>query len=202
MIDSNPEAAELAVDAGLDRSSRATRPRRRRWSERASSAPASVVTALSGDAENLFVTVSARSLNPDVVHRRAIVSTRRPRPSSSRPGRIGSSRQTSSAADAWRRWCCTRPSRTTSTSSAATQGVEFRLQEVELAHGLELRRQVACRGSHSRDAPGRRSSRFCMPTALSTRTRRAATVLRAGQRLVVLGSADQVAVLTEQACQL
>jgi voltage-gated potassium channel len=199
VVDSDPEAAQVATDAGWivvqgDATEEGTLLQA--GVERAGS----VVTALSGDAENLFVTMSARALNPGafIVARSAHESTE------AKLIKAGANRVITPNVIGGRRMASMVLHPTVADYLelvSGAQGVEFRLQEVELDAkscyvGLSLAE------ARIRETTGAQVVAILNPDATVDANPTAATVLKPGQRLVVLGSADQVAVLTEQACKL
>jgi voltage-gated potassium channel len=199
VVDSDPEAIQSAAESGwITVQGDATEEETlvRAGIERAGS----VVTALSGDAENLFVTISARALNPDafIVARSAHESTE------AKLVKAGANRVITPNVIGGRRMADMVLHPTVADYLelvSGAQGVEFRLQEVELAPN-------SCYTGHSlaeariRETTGAQVVAILNPDGTVDANPSAATVLTPGQRLVVLGSADQVAVLTERACKL
>jgi len=158
------------------------------------------VTALAGDAENLFVTMSARALNPDafIVARSAHESTE------AKLVKAGANRVITPNVIGGRRMASMVLHPTVADYLelvSGAQGVEFRLQEVELAAESCFVGQSLAE-ARIRETTGAQVVAILNPDATVDANPTAATVLAPGQRLVVLGSADQVAVLTEQACRL
>jgi voltage-gated potassium channel len=199
VIDSGAEAIQAAEEAGWvvvrgDATEEETLLRA--GVERASA----VITALSGDAENLFVTISARSLNPQafIVARSAHESTE------AKLMKAGANRVMTPNVIGGRRMASMvlHPTVTDYLELVSgSQGVDFRLQEVELAaESCYVGRSLA--EARIRETTGAQVVAILNPDSTVDANPTAATVLRPGQRLVVLGSADQVAVLTEQACKL
>ena len=160
----------------------------------------SIVTALSGDAENLYVTITARSLNPSIfIVARASHESTEPKLKTAganrviTPNVIGGRRMASmvlhpTVADYL-------------DLVTGAHGVEFRLQEVELTEGSSYAgRSLSDAGL--RETTGAQVVAIVNPDGTVDANPMAATVMRVGQRLVVVGSVDQVAVLTERACKL
>ena len=159
-----------------------------------------VVTALSGDAENLFVTVSARALNPDVF----IVARCEHESTEAKLLKAGADRVITPNVIGGRRMVSMVLHPTVADYLdlvSGAQGVEFRLQEVQLA-------PESCYVGQSlgeariRETTGAQVVAILNPDGTVDANPTASTRLAAGQRLVVLGSLDQVAVLLEQACRL
>jgi len=160
----------------------------------------SIVTALSADAENLFVTITARSLNPDIfiVARSSHESTEAKLVTAGAnrvitPNVIGGRRMASMVlhpmvADYL-------------DLVSGARGVEFRLQEVEL-DGASSYVGLSLAAAGIRETTGAQVVAILSPDGTVDANPSAATVLQPGQRLVVLGSVDQVAVLTDRACRL
>jgi voltage-gated potassium channel len=199
VIDSDADAVRLAADNGwavVEGDATEEDVLRRAGVEHA----AAVITALSGDAQNLFVTISARALNPSafIVARSEHESTEAKLHSAGAnrvitPNVIGGRRMASMVL---------RPTVSDYLDLVSgTHGVEFRLQEAELAADSTY-------AGHSlgeariRETTGAQVVAILHPDGTVEANPTAATVLRAGQRLVVLGSADQVAVLMERACRV
>lgn len=199
VVDSDPEATQAAADAGwiaVQGDATEEETLLRAGIERAGS----VVTALSGDAENLFVTMSARALNPSafIVARSAHESTE------AKLVKAGANRVITPNVIGGRRMASMVLHPTVADYLelvSGSPGVDFRLQEVELAaESCFVGRSLA--EARIRETTGAQVVAILNPDATVDANPTAATVLRPGQRLVVLGSADQVAVLTEQACKL
>jgi voltage-gated potassium channel len=199
VIDSGIEAAQAAEDAGWivvrgDATDEVTLLKA--GIERAKS----VITALAGDAENLFVTISARSLNPSgfIVARSAHESTE------AKLMKAGANRVITPNVIGGRRMASMVLHPTVADYLelvSGSQGVDFRLQEVELApQSCFVGRSLA--EARIRETTGAQVVAILNPDATVDANPGADTLLKPGQRLVVLGSADQVAVLTEQACRL
>ena len=164
--------------------------------ERASS----IVTALSGDAENLFVTITARALNPEMF----IVARSSHESTESKLMTAGANRVITPNVIGGRRMASMVLHPTVADYLdlvTGAQGVEFRLQEVELtAESSYVGRSLSDTGI--RETTGAQVVAIVNPNGTVDANPVAATVLRPGQRLVVVGSVDQVAVLTERACRL
>ena len=78
-------------------------------------------------------------------------------------------------------------------------GVEFRLQEIELGpDSCFVGRSIA--DARIREMTGAQVVAIVKPDGTVDANPSASCVLEAGERLVVLGTADQVAVLAERAC--
>jgi voltage-gated potassium channel len=159
-----------------------------------------IVTALSGDAENLFVTVTARALNPDIfiVARSAHESTEAKLLNAGAnrtitPNVIGGRRMASMVMH---------PTVSDYLDIVATgEGVEFRLQEVALtAESCFIGQTLA--QARIRERTGAQVVAMLDTAGHVNANPVADTMLLAGERLVVLGTPDQVAVLTDQACPL
>ncbi|HEY5540372.1 MAG TPA: potassium channel protein [Coriobacteriia bacterium] len=199
VIDSDAEAAQAAAQAGwivVQGDATEEETLLHAGIERAGS----VVTALSGDAENLFVTMSARALNPDafIVARSAHESTE------AKLIKAGANRVITPNVIGGRRMASMVLNPTVADYLelvSGAHGVEFRLQEVELAPSSRYAGRSLAE-ARIRETTGAQVVAILNPDATVDANPNAATVLRPGQRLVVLGSADQVAVLTEQACKL
>jgi voltage-gated potassium channel len=200
VVDSGAEAIQLATDAGwivVHGDATEEETLLQAGIERAGA----VVTALSGDAENLFVTISARSLNPDafIVSRSAHESTE------AKLVKAGANRVITPNVIGGRRMASMVLHPTVADYlelvGGSQGGVEFRLQEVELAPDSCFVGQSLAQ-ARIRETTGAQVVAILNPDATVDANPTASTVLKPGQRLVVLGSADQVAVLTEQACKL
>ena len=199
VIDSSPEAAELAAEHGwilVPGDATEEETLLKAGIERAGA----IVTALSGDAENLFVTISARSLNPDAF----IVARSAHQTTEAKLIKAGANRVITPNVIGGRRMASMVLHPTVNDYLdlvSGTQGVEFRLQEVELADDSRYVGQSLAEAG-IRETTGAQVVAILHPTGEVDANPSAATVLASGQRLVVLGSVDQVAVLTEQACPL
>jgi voltage-gated potassium channel len=199
VIDSDPEAGRFAAANGWavvagDATEEATLVRA--GVERAGS----IVTALSGDAENLFVTISARSLNPDIF----IVARSEHESTEAKLVKAGANRVITPNVIGGRRMASMVLHPTVNDYLdlvSGNQGVEFRLQEIELtARSAYIGKSLA--EAHIREATGAQVVAILSADGTVDANPSASTVLTVGQRLVVLGSAEQVAALTEEACPL
>jgi voltage-gated potassium channel len=169
---------------------------REAWVDRAGS----IVTALAADAENLFVTITARSLNPRIF----IVA--RSSHESTEPKLItaGANRVITPNVIGGRRMAAMVLHPTVADYLdlvSGAQGVEFRLQEVQLDGDSDFVGK-SLREARIRESTGAQVVAILNPDGTVDANPSASTVLEPGQRLVVLGSVDQVAVLTDQACRL
>ena len=199
VIDADPDAVQTATEAGwvvVQGDATEEDVLRLAGIERAGS----VVTALSGDAENLFVTISARSLNPDafIVARSSHESTE------PKLTRAGANRVITPNVIGGRRMASMVLNPTVADYLDLVSGsgaVEYRLQEIELAPDSCFVGQSLAE-ARIRETTGAQVVAILNPDLTVDANPTASTVLEPGQRLVVLGSADQVAVLTEQACKL
>ena len=157
-----------------------------------------IVTALSADAENLFVAVTARALNPDVF----IVARSSHESTEAKLIKAGANRTITPNVIGGRRMASMVLHPTVSdyldiVSSGA--GVEFRLQEIELKpESSFVGRSIA--EARIREITGAQVVAILHSDGTVDANPSAASVLKAGERLVVLGTVDQVAVLTERAC--
>jgi voltage-gated potassium channel len=158
----------------------------------------SIVTCLSADAENLFVTVTARALNPKVfiVARSAHESTE------AKLLKAGANRTITPNVIGGRRMASMVLHPTVSdyldiVSSGA--GMEFRLQEIELEpESCYVGQSLA--EARIREITGAQVVAILKADGTVDANPPASSVLVAGECLVVLGTIDQVAVLTEKAC--
>jgi voltage-gated potassium channel len=199
VVDSDPEAIKAAAAAGwvtVQGDATEEQTLRQAGIERAGA----VVTALSGDAENLFVTISARALNPSAF----IVARSEHESTEPKLIKAGANRVITPNVIGGRRMASMVLHPTVADYLelvSGAQGVEFRLQEVELeADSSFVGHSLA--EARIRETTGAQVVAILNPDATVDANPTAATVLRPGQRLVVLGSADQVALLTERACRL
>jgi len=157
-----------------------------------------IVTALSADAENLFVAVTARALNPNVF----IVARSSHESTEAKLIKAGANRTITPNVIGGRRMASMVLHPTVSdyldiVSSGA--GVEFRLQEIELRpESSFVGRSIA--EARIREMTGAQVVAILKADGSVDANPSAASVLNAGERLVVLGTVDQVAVLTERAC--
>jgi len=160
----------------------------------------SLVTALSADAENLFVTVTARSLNASIF----IVARSSHESTEAKLIKAGADRTITPNVIGGRRMAGMVLHPTVSDYLdivSGGEGVEFRLQEVLLTASSSFV------GSSLADSRIRERTGAQVVAVLHTDGRvdanpAAGTVLAAGERLVVLGTPDQVAVLADVACAL
>ena len=108
VIDARPREPRAAAEASACASSRARRPATRSCAAPASSARAAVIACVDSDAENIFITLTARELRPDIaivaragrraLREQAAARGRRPRDLALQDRR----------ARRWRAWPCTR----------------------------------------------------------------------------------------------
>lgn len=160
----------------------------------------SIVTALSADAENLFVTITARSLNSAIF----IVARSSHESTEAKLVTAGANRVITPNVIGGRRMASMVLHPTVADYLdlvSGAQGVEFRLQEVELDSASSfVGRSLG--EARIRETTGAQVVAILKPDGTVDANPSAATVMEPGQRLVVLGSVDQVAVLTDQACRL
>ncbi|NTU70837.1 MAG: potassium channel protein [Coriobacteriia bacterium] len=157
-----------------------------------------IVTALSGDAENLFVTVTARALNADIF----IVARSSHESTEAKLLKAGANRTITPNVIGGRRMASMVLHPTVSDYLdivSGSEGVEFRLQEVQ------LERASALVGSSLADSRIRERTGAQVVAVLHVDGRvdanpSASTVLAANERLVVLGTPEQVEALAEVAC--
>jgi voltage-gated potassium channel len=160
----------------------------------------SIVTALSADSENLFVTITARSLNPDIF----IVARSSHESTESKLMTAGANRVITPNVIGGRRMASMVLHPTVADYLdlvSGAHGVEFRLQEVELDRDSSYVGK-SLSAARIRETTGAQVVAILNPDGTVDANPSASTVLALGQRLVVLGSVDQVAVLTDQACRL
>lgn len=160
----------------------------------------SIVTALSGDADNLFVTVTARSLNPDIF----IVARSSHESTEAKLVKAGANRTITPNVIGGRRMASMVLHPTVSDYLdivSSGEGVEFRLQEVELAESSSFV-GASLAESRIRERTGAQVVAVLHRDGRVDANPSASTVLEAGERLVVLGTPDQVAVLADAACAL
>jgi voltage-gated potassium channel len=199
VIDSSPEAIRAAADKGwvvIEGDATEEETLARAGIERA----AAVVTALSGDAQNLFVTISARSLNSSAF----IVARSEHESTEAKLVKAGANRVITPNVIGGRRMASMVLHPTVNDYLdivSGAQGVEFRLQEVELDSDSSYVGQTLAE-ARIRESTGAQVVAILNPDGTVDANPHAATRLVSGQRLVVLGSVDQVAVLTERACKL
>lgn len=159
-----------------------------------------IVTALSSDAENLFVTVTARSLNADIF----IVARSSHESTEAKLLKAGASRTITPNIIGGRRMASMVLHPTVSDYLdivSSGHGVEFRLQEVELARNSPFV-GVSLADSRIREQTGAQVVAVLHADGRVDANPAASSVLEAGERLVVLGTPKQVATLVEAACQL
>ena len=158
----------------------------------------SIVTALSSDAENLFVTVTARALNPDLF----IVARSSHESTESKLIKAGANRTITPNVIGGRRMASMVLHPTVSDYLdivSSGEGVEFRLQEIVLAPASCFVGQTIAQ-ARIRELTGAQVVAILKTDGTVDANPSAASTLVAGERLVILGTADQVAVLAEQAC--
>jgi voltage-gated potassium channel len=159
----------------------------------------SIVTCLSADAENLFVTVTARALNPKVF----IVARSSHESTEAKLLKAGANRTITPNVIGGRRMASMVLHPTVSdyldiVSSGA--GVEFRLQEIQLEpQSCYVGQSLA--EARIREITGAQVVAILKADGTVDANPSASSVLVAGECLVVLGTVDQVAVLTEKACR-
>jgi len=158
----------------------------------------SLVTCLSADAENLFVTVTARALNPELF----IVARSSHESTEAKLLKAGANRTITPNVIGGRRMASMVLHPTVSdyldiVSSGA--GVEFRLQEIQLeVDSCFVGRTIA--DARIREITGAQVVAILRADGTVDANPSASSLLVAQERLVVLGTADQVAVLAEKAC--
>lgn len=160
----------------------------------------SIVTALSGDAENLFVTVSARALNPNVF----IVARSSHESTEAKLISAGANRVITPNVIGGRRMAAMVLHPMVADYLDLVTGnatVGFRLQEVELSESSSYVGQTIA-DARIRDTTGAQVVAILSPDGTVNASPGGHVMLKAGQKLIVLGSADQVAVLAERACML
>jgi len=160
----------------------------------------SIVTALSSDAENLFVTVTARALNPELF----IVARSSHESTEAKLLKAGANRTITPNVIGGRRMASMVLHPTVSDYLdivASGEGVEFRLQEIELGPAsCYVGRSIA--EARIREITGAQVVAIVKADGTVDANPLAASVLMAGERLVVLGTPSQVAALAEQACPI
>ena len=199
VVDSSAEAMTAAADAGWA-TVRGDATEEETLLHAGIARAGAVVTALSGDAENLFVTVTARALNPGVF----IVARCEHESTEAKLLKAGANRVITPNVIGGRRMASMVLHPTVADYLdlvSGAQGVEFRLQEVELAPESCFVGQ-SLGEARIRETTGAQVVAILNPDGTVDANPTAATRLATGQRLVVLGSLDQVAVLLEQACRL
>lgn len=158
----------------------------------------SIVTALSADAENLFVTVTARGLNPDVF----IVARSSHESTEAKLLKAGANRTITPNVIGGRRMASMVLHPTVSDYLdivSSGDGVEFRLQEIELEPDSDYVGHSLAE-ARIREVTGAQVVAILKADGTVDANPSAASVLVAGERLVVLGTLDQVAVLAQKAC--
>jgi voltage-gated potassium channel len=160
----------------------------------------SIITALSGDAENLFVTVTARGLNADafIVSRSSHASTE------PKLIKAGANRTITPNVIGGRRMAAMvlRPT-VSEYLDIVTQGdgVEYRLQEVELsAHSCFAGKTLA--EARIRELTGAQVVAILGRDGTVDGNPGPDTVVSAGEKLVVLGTVTAVETLALEACRL
>jgi voltage-gated potassium channel len=159
-----------------------------------------IVTALSGDAENLFVTITARSINPEIF----IVARSSHESTEAKLLKAGASRTITPNIIGGRRMASMVLHPTVSDYLDIVtrgEGVEFRLQEVELAKNSPFV-GMSLADSRIREQTGAQVVAVLHADGRVDANPAASAVLEAGERLVVLGTPGQVAVLVQAACPL
>ena len=159
-----------------------------------------IVTALSGDAENLFVTVTARALNPAIF----IVARSAHEATEAKLLNAGANRTITPNVIGGRRMASMVLHPTVSDYLdivTSGEGVEFRLQEIELTASSCFVGQSLSQ-ARIRERTGAQVVAILRADGHVNANPAADTVLIPGERLVVLGTPDQVAVLTDEACPL
>lgn len=160
----------------------------------------SVITALSGDAENLFVTVTARGLNPDafIVARSSHASTE------PKLLKAGANRTITPNVIGGRRMAAMvlRPAVSEYLDIVTHgNGVEYRLQEVELsAHSIFSGKTLA--EARIREITGAQVVAILGRDGSVDGNPGPDTIISAGEKLVVLGTVDAVETLANEACRL
>ena len=158
----------------------------------------SIVTALSADAENLFVTVTARALNPDVF----IVARSSHESTEAKLIKAGANRTITPNVIGGRRMASMvlHPMVSDYIDIVSTgDGVEYRLQEIELEPDSGYVGKSLAQ-ARIREITGAQVVAILRADGTVDANPSASSVLVAGERLVVLGTLDQVAVLAERAC--
>jgi len=199
VVDADPDAIELAREAGwalVQGDATEEDVLREAGVEQAKG----LVTALAGDADNLYVTITARSLNPGMF----IVARSSHESAEPKLMTAGANRVITPNVIGGRRMASIVLQPTVADYLdlvSGAHGVEFRLQEVELTSDSSyVGRSLSEAGI--RETTGAQVVAIVNPDGTVDANPGAATTLRSGQRLVVVGSVDQVAVLTERACRL
>jgi voltage-gated potassium channel len=199
IVDNSPDAADIAreagwafiqgdateesvlLDAGIQRAG-------------------AIVTALSADAENLFVTVTARALNPNIF----IVSRSGHETTEAKLINAGANRTITPNVIGGRRMASMvlNPAVSDYLDIVTTgEGVEFRLQEIELTPtSCFIGQSIAA--ARIRERTGAQVVAVLHKDGHVDANPAPETVLVPGERLVVLGTPDQVAVLADEVCTL
>jgi voltage-gated potassium channel len=199
VVDSDPDASRLAAASGwavVTGDATEEESLIRAGVERAGS----VVTALSSDAENLFVTITARSLNPDAF----IVARSEHQSTEDKLKKAGANRVITPNVIGGRRMASMVLQPTVNDYLdlvSGNQDVEYRLQEVELAESSPYVGKSLV-DAQIRGATGAQVVAILSPDGTVDANPAASKVLKAGQRLVVLGSVEQVELLTKAACAM
>lgn len=160
----------------------------------------SLVTALSSDAENLFVTVTARDLNPSIF----IVARSSHESTEAKLVKGGANRTITPNVIGGRRMASMVLHPTVSDYLdivSRGKGVEFRLQEVQLDANSPFV-GVSLASSRIREHTGAQVVAVLHSDDRVDANPSADTVLEAGERLVVLGTPEQVARLVHAACPI
>lgn len=199
IIDQSLESAEVAHDTGWafvqgDATEEATL--RHAGIERASA----IVTALSGDADNLFVTVSARALNPGIF----IVARSAHETTEAKLLNAGANRTITPNVIGGRRMASMvlNPSVSEYLEIVSSGvGAEFRLHELVLGPASCFAgRSIA--ESRIRETTGAQVVAIVKSDGTVDANPDPGSVLVAGERLVVLGTEEQVATLAVEACPI
>jgi voltage-gated potassium channel len=158
----------------------------------------SIVTCLSADAENLFVTVTARALNPDLF----IVARSSHESTEAKLLKAGANRTITPNVIGGRRMASMVLHPTVSDYLdivSSGEGVEFRLQEIQLEPDSCFVGSTIAE-ARIRELTGAQVVAIVKADGTVDANPSASSMLSGGERLVVLGTADQVAVLAERAC--
>lgn len=160
----------------------------------------SIITALSGDAENLFVTVTARGLNPDV-----FIVARSSHPSTEpKLLKAGANRTITPNVIGGRRMAAMVMRPTVSEYLdivSAGEGVGYRLQELELMPNSCFAGQTLGE-ARIRELTGAQVVAVLGRDGTVNGNPGPETLISAGEKLVVLGTVAQVETLSLQACRL
>jgi len=160
----------------------------------------SIITALSGDAENLFVTVTARGLNPDVfiVARSSHASTE------PKLLKAGANRTITPNVIGGRRMAAMVMRPTVSDYLdivSAGEGVGYRLQELELMPDSCFAGKSLAE-ARIRELTGAQVVAVLAQDGTVNGNPGPDTIIRAGEKIVVLGTVSEVETLSLQACRL